>query len=255
MNRRLLIPLMALVVTITGLLGCGAWNRGQVRQLLTLTERELGQPWQWRNDVDEDEGQPRLRIAWQRRDAPLDERTWLTDDTLREMGFNVSIPAGAPEAERHYQRALPKIGWVVLEYDGPAWQEMDQRRRLRSSDAVVRAPIEASRLVPIDAGAGQDALARRYANARTLILPAVFQVAYLSPKTPGGPLVYGSMQSLVTREVTVPRRSRHALADLRGGGAERAEPSASPSSPRFEVDLAVGRLGFLWVTDVRRTTP
>jgi len=250
MSLRLLVPLLALVLTIAGLLGCGAWNRGATLQRLTVTEREVGLPWHWRNAVDDDEGMLRLRIEWQRRDEPLDERTWLTEDKLREIGLDVSIPAGAPEAQRHYGRALPKIAWVVLEYDGPAWQEIDRRRRLRTSDAVTRAPIETSRLVPIDAGLDRETLTRRHANARTLILPAMFGVAYVSPDAPGGPLVYGYVRSLVMQEVTMPRRSRSALADLRGRDADSA---STPSPPRFEVDLAVGRLGFPWVTDVRRT--
>lgn len=252
MSRRLLIPLVALVMTIAGLMGCGAWNRGDARQRLTLTERELGLPWQWTNRAADQDGMLRLPIEWQRRDQPLDERTWLTEDKLRQIGFNISIPAGAPEAVRHYERASPKIAWVVLEYDGAAWQDIDQRRRLRASDATVRAPIEASRLVPIDAGPDRDVLLQRHANTRALVLPAIFQLAYLTSKEPGGPLVYGRVQSLVTREVTVPRRLRQALGDLRG---RSPDPASTPSAPRFEVELAVGRLGFPWVTDVRRMAP
>lgn len=255
MSRRLLIPLLTLVVTIVGLLGCGVWNRGAAHQRLTLTERELRLPWQWRTGVDDDEGTLRLSLEWQRREAPLEERTWLTEDKLREIGFNLFIPAGAPEAQRHYERMMPKIAWVALEYDGPAWQEIDRRRRLRASDVVKGLPDETSHLVPIDAGVDRDALTRRYADMRTLILPAVFRVAYLSAKTPGGPLVYGQVESLVVSEVTVPRRLKNALADLRGRAGGRAEPPSTSPVARFEVDLAVGRLGFPWVTDVRRTTP
>jgi hypothetical protein len=250
MSRHLIVPLIALLVTIAGLLGCGAWNRGEARQRITLTERELGLPWPWQNAADDDDEPLRLSIEWQRRDTPLDERTWLTEDKLREIGFNVAIPAGAPEAERHYEHLLPKIAWVVLEFDGPAWQEIDRRRRLRESDAQVRAAIGASRLVPIDAGPDRETLTRRHANSPTLIVPAMFRVAYLDPKTAGGPLVYGHLMTLVTRQVTVPRRSIQALADLRN---RAADPASTPPAPRFEVDLAVGRLGFPWVVDVRRT--
>jgi hypothetical protein len=251
MSRRLLVPLMVLLATMAGLLGCGAWNRGEARQRLTLTERELRLPWPLRHaTVEDEEGQLRLAIEWQRRDGPLDERNWLTEDKLKAIGFDLSIPAGNPDAERHYQRALPKLAWVVLEYDGPAWQEIDRRRRLRASDVTVRAVVGMSRLVPIDAGPDREALMLRYANARTLIVPAVFQVSYLSPTTTGGPLVYGQVQSLVTTEVTVPRRVRAELADFR----DRAlDPDSTPPGPRFEVDVAVGRLGFPWVIDLRRT--
>jgi hypothetical protein len=248
MSRRLLIPLAALLVTIAGLLGCGAWNRGEVRQRLTLTERELDLPWQWEN-AEGDQDVLRLSMEWQRREGPLDERNWLTEDKLRDLGFDLSIPAGAPEAERHYTRALPRIAWVVLEYDGPAWQEIDRRLRLRRSDDMAGPRIADRRLVPIDAGVDREALMRHYADMPTLVLPAVFDVEYLDATTAGGPLVYGRLRSLVTREVTVPRRLRAALANLR----RRFPDPAAPSLPRFEVDVAVGRLGFPWVTDVRRT--
>jgi hypothetical protein len=250
MSRGLIVPLAVLLVTVGGLLGCAAWNRRAAEQRLTLTEREVGLPWQWGNASDDDDGVLRVRLDWQRRDGPLDERTWLTEDKLRAIGFNLSIPAGAPEARRHYERMLPRIAWVALEYDGPAFQEIERRRRLQTTDAVVRAPVETSRLVPIDAGPDREALMRRHASSGTLILPAIFDIAYLAPEMPGGPLIYGHVQGLVEPELTISRRSRAALADLRGrdGGT-----GPEPPSPRFEVDIAVGRLGFPWVTDVRRT--
>lgn len=253
MSRRLLLPLIALVVTVGGLLGCAAWNRGEVRQRLTLTERELNLPWQWQNRTADDDAELRLPIGWERRDGPLDERTWLTEDKLREIGFNLSTPAGAPEADRAYRRALPRLGWVVLEYDGPAWRDIERRRRLFANVPEPRLPLEPSRLVAIDAGADRDALARRHADAPTLILPAIFQLAFLPPDTPGGPLVYGYLHSLVVNEVTVPRRLRPALADLRTPLRAREDSPPSATPPRFEVDLAVGRSGFPWITDVRQT--
>jgi hypothetical protein len=252
MSRRLLVPLIALVVTIGGLLGCAAWNRGEVRQRLTLTERELNLPWQWQNSTANDDAALRLPIGWERREGPLEERNWLTEDKLREIGFNLSTPAGAPEADRAYRRALPRIGWVVLEYDGPAWRDFDRRRQLFANVPEPRLPLEPSRLMAIDAGADRDALARRHADAPTLILPAIFQLAFLPPNAPGGPLVYGYLQRLVVNEVSVPRRLRSALADLRTPLRVPEVSRPSPAPPRFEVDLTVGRSGLPWITDVRR---
>lgn len=252
MSRRLLIPLLALVVTMGGLLSCAAWNRGETRQRITLTERELSLPWQWRNATEEDDAQLRLPIEWQRRDSPLDERTWLTEDKLRALGFDVSVPIGAPEASRAYGRALPQIAWVVLEYDGAAWQEMERRRRLRTNVPEPRYAVAPSRLVAIDAGRDREALARRYAEASPLILPAIFQMAYIPPDAPGGPLMYGYVRRLVVNDLNVPRRLRAALDDLRGSDAASMLETVDPA-PRFEIDLAVGRSGYPWVTDIRRT--
>lgn len=231
MSRRLLIPLAALILTIGGLLAFAAWNRGETRQRLTLTERELTLPWQWRNASADDDAELRLGIEWQRRSGALEERAWLTEDKLRDIGFDIGLP-GAPEAEQRYGRALPRVGWVVFEFDGPAWRETEQRRRLKEDPALPRPAVEPSRLVPIDAGTDRDALARRHASAPTLILPALIRLAWV-PANSGGPMTYGYVERLVVSEVTVPKRLRTALAT------------------RFEADLAVGRLGFPWVTDVR----
>lgn len=254
MSRRLLLPLVALVVTVAGVLAFAAWNRSDPRQRLTLTERELTLPWQGQNSEAE-EGELRLPIEWERRDGPLEERNWLTEDKLREIGFNLWTPVGAPGAERAYARALPRTGWVVLEYDGPAWREIDRRRQLRIDMPAPRSAREPSRLVAIDAGSNREALARRHGDAQSLILPAVFQLGWLSPEA-GGPLVYGYVQRLVVRELTVPRRLSSALADLRTPPPGRSAPPPSPPRPpRFEVDVAVGRSGFPWITDIRRTSP
>lgn len=182
MSRRLIIPLVSLILTIGGLLGFAAWNRGEARQRITLTERELSLPWQWRNPSGDDDGELRLGIEWQRRGGALEERAWLTEDKLRDIGFDIYIPAGAPEAERRYGRARPIIGWVVFELDGPAWREINQRRRLKDNpDQQPRPEVEPSRLVPIDAGRDRDALARRHTSAQTVILPALIRQAWLSP--------------------------------------------------------------------------
>jgi hypothetical protein len=252
MSRRLLAPLVCLVSMVAGLVAYAAWNRRVPVQRLTLTERELSLPWQWQLGLRDDESELRLPIRWERRDRPLDEKNWLTEDKLRAIGFDFQTPVGDPRAERAYTRQLPRIAWVALEYDGPAWRELEQRRRLQANLPDSRFPLELSRLATIDAGPDRDGLARRHGDERTLILPAIFQLAWLAPDH-GGPLVYGYVERLVVNELTVPTRFRAALDDLREPRPERTGEQTGPSPPRFEVDLAVGRLGFPWVTGVRRT--
>lgn len=252
MNRRLLLPLLALVLTIGGGLAFAAWNRSETRQRLTLTERELSLPWAWENETADDDGEVRLSIEWQRRGNALDERAWLTNDKLRELGFDMQTPAGAPEAEQRYRRSLPRIAWVVFEYDGPAWRAIEQRRQLRSDAGTPDRADEPARLVPIDAGADRAALTRRHQSTTTIVLPAVVQIGWL-PAQSGGPLAYGYVQRLVVGQVSVPTRLRNALTAFRTKGPERAESTLR--SPRYEVDLAVGRFGYPWVTAVRAITP
>lgn len=61
--------------------------------------------------------------------------------------------------------------------------------------------------------------------------------------------MYGYVERLVVPEVTVPKRLREAFAAYRATGSAR--PPAAAPAPRFEVDLAVGRLGFPWVLAAR----
>jgi hypothetical protein len=256
---RLVAAAVVLLASVFGLLGTAAWNRRDPVQRITLTERELELPWTWENGRDDDDAELRLRFAWQQRANPQDARTWLTSDRLRELGFTVGVPAGAPEAEHVYGRALPRIGWVVFEVDGPAWQTIDRRRAMRplAQDRYSYQPAGPSRMVPIDAGVDLTALSNRHGGAGVVVMPAVVQMRYENHPAQG-PVVWAWIAQLVSNSVSVPLHLRPRLAGLpRLSRAmppawKEGDPLPEPSPPRYEVDLAIGRLGAPWIEDVRR---
>ncbi|MDH4066813.1 MAG: DUF4824 family protein, partial [Acidobacteriota bacterium] len=161
---RLFVAALVLLASIGGLLGAASWNRGGTPQVIVLTERELGLLPSFVPGRNGDAGPIRLAFRWHPRDDPQESRLWLNDLTLRNLGFNTGLPAGAPDAKWFYGRSLPRVAWVAFEYDGPAWRTIE--RRGQTMGGGVRGPERApSRLVPVDAAPDLDALRRRYAGA------------------------------------------------------------------------------------------
>jgi hypothetical protein len=234
---RLVVAALVLLLTVGGLFGAAAWNRSGDVQAIVLTERELALPWGWPSD-DTD---ARLRLQWQGRDEPQDARLWLTDMKLRELGFTMGVPAGAPEAERTYARSLRRLAWVAFELEGSAWKTIAERRMM-SPRADERQPRNESRLVPIDAAASRDSLLRRYANTPVIVLPAVIQMRYRNRPTEG-PLVWAEVTSLVAPDVSIPARLR--------GRLPPGPPDPDDDAPRYAVELRVGRLGAVWVEEIK----
>lgn len=226
---------MALGVVVA-FLALGGWNRtDDPRLVITLTHREF-----MRSSGDNTSGDDpglQLRILYQERAEPLDARNWLTDSRLADLGFPLDVLPTAPEAERLFQRALPRIGWVAFEYDGDAWRDIDRRRAIQAqaaqADGGPPRPYNQSRLVPVDASPDLETLLTRYPTGH-LILRASFRLWYLGPEQKG-PLVYGTIRQLIPAAITVPRALRDQV--------ERAA--------EYEVDLALGRLGIPYVKDIR----
>jgi hypothetical protein len=251
---RLVVAAVVLLLTVGGLFGAAAWNRGHDVQTIVLSERELALPWSWPSA----RSGTRLRFEWQSGSEPQDGRGWLTEVKLRELGFTMDVPAGAPEAEHFYGRSLPRLASVAFEMDGPAWRTLEQRLEMAAAaNRFQPRPGDRSHLVPIDAAPQPDALRRRYQGQPVVVLPAVIQLRYRTTPTEG-PSVWGEVTDLVAREVTVPASLRHRLP----AGPRRALTPQDPSgvrpteleAPRYTVELRVGRLGAVWVEDIRPLT-
>jgi hypothetical protein len=240
---RIAIPALVVMMAVAAYVGAAGWNAsGEPRLEITLTERELRLPRQ--AGAPGDDPGVRLRIAYEARYDPLDAFNWLPESRLREIGFSFHVPVGAPQAAEAYDHVPARMAWVAFEYDGPQWREIDRRRALRSDNREPRPPSEApSRLVPVDAGADFDQLRRRYASGH-LILRGVIGLTYVSPEN-GGPLVHGTLREVVPHTVAVPHEFQTLLRDV------RPRPVKGVTEPRYEVDVAVGRLGLPYVRAVR----
>ena len=251
---RLVVAALVLLIGIGALLGAAAWNRGGDPQFIELTERELELPWTWENGRADDDAELRLAFRWQLRAEPQDARVWLSDVKLRALGFGTGVPAGAPEAELVYGRSLPRVAWVAFEFDGPAWKLIEQRQAMASPDRHFADLGAASHLVPVDASPDPEPLRRRYADGAAVVMPAIVHMRYAMDRAQG-PSVWGWVPKLVSNDVSVPYHLRERLRGLKRlvrsvTGAEGAA-SETRMEPRYDVKLGVGRLGAVWVEDVR----
>lgn len=238
---RVAFPALIVVVTVAAFVGAAGWNRsGEPPLAIVLTERELPVAY-----IDAAPGDPgkRLRIAYEYRHDPLDARNWLPESRLREIGFAFNVPVGSPQAVDTYRRVPPRLAWVVFEYDGLQWRDIERRRAMAETAREPVTTLLPSRLVPVDAGPDLELLRARY-PAGHLILRGVIGLSYV-PASRGGPLLHGVLREVVPSAIAVPYELRPLLDQLTPAGH-----SAGPE-PRYEADLAVGRLGLPYVRSLR----
>ena len=237
--KRIIVPALTVMIAVVAFVGIAAWNRsGEPRLAITLTEREL-RLWSPPPN-DGDDMIFKLRVSYQSRYDPLDTRNWLPESRLRELGFDMTVPPGDPQAIDAYENVPSRVGWVALEYDGPAWREIERRQQLRAADEPRWRVGMDSRLVPVDAAADFDTLRVRYPSGH-LILRAVIGLTYVPPSS-GGPLVHGTLRRIVPDVITLVDDWRDVFAGL---GENRH------GMPRYEVDLALGRVGLPYVRSAR----
>jgi hypothetical protein len=195
---------------------------------------------------------------------------WLRRQKLEELGFDFgSIPQDALAAE--YSRQLPRRAFVVLEYDGPAWQnylsdlrrrravmerEADEvRRGVRAQSAVTEPYVpsvddeerSASRLMPVDAGIDARALRQAYPNRRRhIIVPATVRAQF--DYQPAAERITGSI-SPVTRSLIVPRQWRSVFDTL---GAPPPDYRGRGWPPRYTVTVSYGSRREPWIISIER---
>lgn len=264
MKRRALFAALGLLIAVNAvvLLGVARNRSGEPDALLTLTERELPLSWSFRHK--ENTGVSlHLNV-----NSASEELKWFDEAKLAELGFDT----------RHFRRSdswrvyreQPRKAFVVLEYDGEAWQRHRQRQlqeienlavqvregKLKPEEAENRKKEKlfrlsvASRLFSIDVGSDPGVLRRRYADrSRYLILPA--QVRMMvdwergSAGKEGEERLHGLVQQVLVDELHVPRRLHGGLLAL--PGKSRIHPAYTPFDARdparvgYRVQVAVGR--------------
>ena len=130
----------------------------------------------------------------------------------------------------------------------------EQRRAMASPDRHSADLGAASHLVPVDASPDPEELRRRYADGTAVVMPAIVHMRYVMDPAQG-PSVWGWVPQLVSNDVSVPYHLRARLRGLKRPvrSAIGADGAASETrmEPRYDVKLGVGRLGAVWVEDVR----
>jgi hypothetical protein len=254
-------------------LGGAAYNRdGEPESTLILTQRELRPPFAW-VDSKENSGLA-LQLRW--RVVPSSSPTgrsylynsegggapaWLDAPKLASLGFDTKVSTGSPHARGNStdQRQLPRDVLVVLELDGPAYQEALERAtqaakdveaknergngRKEAQDIMDRESRLNSRLFAVDVGLDRDSLRRKfpdrtkYAIVRGQVRPTWSQ---------GGEAGGGFIDSLSAASVNVPLHMRGALEGVTpvnfGQHAEEGK--------HFEAGLAFGRRLEPWLVSI-----
>jgi hypothetical protein len=239
---RVAIPALIVMIAVVSLVGAAQWNRsGAPRLSITLTERELPMLGVPVSSTGEEPG-VRLQVAYEYRLDPLDSRNWLPESRLREIGFPFNVPVGSPDAAGAYDHVPPRVAWVALEFDGPAWREIERRRAL-TPEETRHFPHAPSRLVPVDAAADFETLHRRYPSGH-LLVRGVIALGYVGSER-GGPLVYGLLREIVPTTIAVPAHLRPVFDGL---------PYRAPATeelPRYEAQVSIGGLGLPYLSSAR----
>jgi hypothetical protein len=271
-SRGLLVGLALIAVTNAIALGGVAFNRsGEPESVLTLTERELQViNWSW---PDNDNSSIDLRLQWRVKEAYSQDHDyghwsndWLSEEQLRSLGFDTSLPAETYEAVDRRREPSKKV-FFALEYDGPAYQEaLEQRRkrveyltqlaarnaedateRLKGARKVLADEQEsASRLFIVDASLDADELRERYPDrTRYAILHGRLRTHVTGEI--GKRRVAAGPPELDIEQIRVPHSYRTFVEPLR----DRTRYTYNDNPPRFSTTLKVGRRLEPWIVSMQ----
>ena len=291
MKKYGLISAIALIVLTNVVVLAGvAYNRsGEPDATVTLTEREL----HWKNSRSwsdrEDSGLSLLlrwnmpghfNYAWK-----PEESSWLNEEKLMELGFDTSYPLDEKTAGRFYNRQLPIQAYVVLEYNGNAYQNWRKQVRkeisnkqqdlLKEKDRNKKKGLEnsvrsmeqelvtQSRLFTIDAGRDGPILRKQYPDrSKYIITPAEFiiQRHYVSknkddPKSHGKWYLGGWVRNILIKEIHITSDYRSFFISgikTRTNSYLPRDKSLSNLEPRYQVTLNYGKRYEPWVVDVKK---
>jgi Domain of unknown function (DUF4824) len=194
LRRRVLLLSAAGVVLLANLLALlhAARNRmGTPEAELTLTAREL--TYYSSATVNDDSGVS-LHLRWTDPGGfqpwagySAARHTWLDREALGRLGFACALDPDSPSAQRYYERQRPRVAYVALEYNGPAWRNWfdEYQRSLAEAKQKGLARYLAddgssnSHLVAVDADSDPRRLRERHPDRKSVVvIPAVIGVLF-----------------------------------------------------------------------------
>lgn len=272
MKRIGLMAALALVLLVNGIILAGVrYNRSsEPDATLTLTEREL----QLISNNKENSGVS-LKLEVNRGDNQWSEASpWFGQKKLEEIGFDCRTPVNAKDASRRYDRELPRRAYVVLEYEGKAWEDRlagqeeqlkilesrtaegsEKKKSLEAERKRLRWEMESeSRLFAIDAGNDAATLRTRYPDrTRYIITPAKVRLRLIpanSSQKRQQPVLSGYVDEILTDTIHVPRGRLGVLASLKTNEPNFYDGRKDTFTPRYQVTLKYGRRYEPWVAKV-----
>ncbi|MBN8450090.1 MAG: DUF4824 family protein [Candidatus Accumulibacter sp.] len=267
-----------IVLTNAAALAGAFLNRNaEAESRTTLSERELALPYGGYRQA-ENSGLA-LQLNWRVLDENPDhwdhgyarhggQPAWLDAAHLATLGFDTTAGAATSEARQRFTRQLPRQVLLLLELEGPTWQQAVSRARenaARQTAAAAANPdseqfakqaeagrarvaieeTHASRLFVIDAGLDADALRRRYPDrSRHLIVRGSVRPAERGQD--GDHHLAGHISQIAIAQVNVPFALRPVLEPLRNA----PRPVPDQQAPRYEVQLAIGQRLEPWIERV-----
>jgi len=272
-----LAGLALIVLTNAVALAGAAFNRsGEPQGTLRLTERELSVPYVWRSKK-EDSGLT-LQLHWrslpsERHDSigygnVYDEAgsqpEWLDARKMVALGFAAQAPSDVHPVNgtSRYLQQLPREAFIVLELDGPAYQE--SMRRAEQEAAALEASIKArgpgspralerssppselrSRLFAVDAGLDRDALRSKYPDrTKYAIVRGRIRPTTGDHASDAG----GAIDSLSAGDINVPLPLRPVFDGL---SSRRYGDPGKPAA-RFDATVVFGQRSEPWLASAAR---
>jgi len=273
-NLRTLLAGIGLILLTNAIVLAGvAYNRsGTPESSITLTERELALPFFY--GMRKENSGISLRIQYRSKGSSLfnyysyfQEASWLSNEKLAELGFDVSQPIDDTDEWGDYKHQKQKEVILVLEYNGEAYQAALTAAQQKVAELQAKAPTAKfdknelqqaernlaqeqstnSRLFLIDAGLNPEALRQRYPdNSKYLLLKGL--AGLLVDRKPDRTRNYnGYIKSLSITHINIPLDYHDVLKPAMDEGYRSEENQP----PRYEVTLNIGQRLEPWVVGVR----
>lgn len=262
-RKSALIAGLALITTTNLVaLGGAAYNRsGEPDSVFSVTQRELRPPFEGIHR-SENSGLT-LHLRWR---VPLQTEirsvyafdgegggapTWLDAAKMAELGFDqkTAVHRSGADADWRRERQLPRDVLVVLEMDGPVYQQALERARQAAKqvesknergegkkdaqEIIDREERGSSRLFAVDAGLDREALRAKYPDRKTY---AIVRGQVRPAWEPSGK-VGGALYDLSAAAINVPVEMRGAFEGVLPLSYQRSKDEGR----HFEAQVAFGQ--------------
>ncbi len=277
MRKFIVASVFLLLLTNIVVLAGVAYNRsGDPLLTIELTERELPIVVS-AGSKDENSGTS-LSLKWYVLSPDKDPEylsttygssTWLDDEKLTELGFDMKKFKSEPDKYRHRTSHLATEAVLVLEYQGDTYlkalafvKEKAEQLRLMVAEypgdeslandlnnyveQLTRLKVSQSRLYVVDAGLDVQALIGKYAgNNNYLLARGEIGLGWNEDD------VSGRISQLYIRQVHVPLPLSEQLVTLANGEAYASNRNSS-IPPRYKVRLNIGKRLEPWIESVTK---
>ena len=286
----LISTIVLIVLTNVVVLAGVAYNRsGEPDATVQLTERELHFQKSWDITDKEDTG-VYLTLKWNmpgyyKYNWTHREDAWLNQQKLAELGFDTYLPLEDKKASRYYSRQLPRQAYVVLEFNGDAYQnwlkeaskrieeikqevieeKKEKKKKNLENDIrnIEKEMVNQSHLFAIGAGRDPQLLRKQYPDkSKYIITPAVFDISmnYIPrkktpPKSPKKPYLSGWVRAISIPQIHVTSDYRSFFISDIKTHTKTYLPRDKPLSdlePRYQVTLNYGQRYEPWIADVQK---